>query len=99
MRLVLHPQVYSDIDKIMERYERDASRQLADEFYAELRWFMAMAARNPKRFAARMIFNTVPESVFGFPAGPSPPVHAHSLEARMTGAKTGAKATSRPINT
>jgi plasmid stabilization system protein ParE len=53
MRLVLHPQVYSDIDKIMERYERDATRQLADEFYAELRRFMAMAARNPKRFAAR----------------------------------------------
>lgn len=54
MRLVLHPQVYSDIDKIMERYERVATRRLADEFYAEVRRFMAAAAKNPKRFAVRM---------------------------------------------
>lgn len=53
MRLVLHPRVYSDIDKIMERYERVATPQLADEFYAEVRQFMAAAARNPKRFAIR----------------------------------------------
>jgi hypothetical protein len=36
MRLVLHPKVYSDIDEIMAYYERVATRQLADEFYAEL---------------------------------------------------------------
>jgi toxin ParE1/3/4 len=53
MRLVLHPQVYSDIDKIMERYERVATRQLADEFYVELRRFMAEAARHPEHFAIR----------------------------------------------
>ncbi len=41
MRLVLHPRVYSDIDEIMERYERVAAPQLADEFYAEVRQFMA----------------------------------------------------------
>jgi hypothetical protein len=33
MRLDVHPRVYSDIDK--EEYERVATRQLADEFYAE----------------------------------------------------------------
>ena len=37
MRLVLHPKVYSDIDEIMAYYERIATRELADEFYAELR--------------------------------------------------------------
>jgi hypothetical protein len=53
MRLDVHPQVYSDIDKIMERYERVATRQLADEFYAEVRRLMVAAAKNPKRFAVR----------------------------------------------
>jgi plasmid stabilization system protein ParE len=53
MRLVLHPQVYSDVDGIMERYERVASRKLADEFYAELRRFMAAAAKHPKRYSVR----------------------------------------------
>lgn len=31
MQLVLHPKVYSDIDKIMEYYERIATPELADE--------------------------------------------------------------------
>ena len=53
MRLIFHPRVYSDIDKIMERYERVATPQLADEFYAKVRQFMAAAARNPRRFAVR----------------------------------------------
>lgn len=53
MRLDVHPQVYSDIEKIMERYERVAARQLADDFYAELRRLMVAAAKNPKRFAVR----------------------------------------------
>ena len=53
MRLDVHPRVYSDIDKIMERYERVATRQLADEFYAEVRRLMVAAAKNPKRFAVR----------------------------------------------
>jgi hypothetical protein len=43
MRLVLHPKVYSDIDEIMAYYERVATRQLADEFYAELRYYMQQA--------------------------------------------------------
>jgi plasmid stabilization system protein ParE len=53
MRLVLHPNVYSDIDRIMQRYERVATAQLADEFYAELRVFMAAALRRPESFAIR----------------------------------------------
>ncbi|HLN97716.1 MAG TPA: hypothetical protein VK208_04580 [Pyrinomonadaceae bacterium] len=51
MRLVLHPKVYSDIDEIMGYYERVATRQLADEFCAELRYYMQQAAERPEFFA------------------------------------------------
>ena len=47
MELVFHPSVYSDIDRIMEYYEHVASRELADEFYAELRYFMQEAVARP----------------------------------------------------
>jgi plasmid stabilization system protein ParE len=53
MRLVLHPKVYSDIDEIMGYYERVATRQLADAFYAELRYYMQQAAERPESFAIR----------------------------------------------
>ena len=53
MRLVLHPKVYSDIDKIMEYYERVATSTLADEFYAELRHFVEQAADRPESFSVR----------------------------------------------
>jgi toxin ParE1/3/4 len=53
MRLVLHPKVYSDIDIIMTYYEKVATSELANEFYAELRYFMAEAAARPKSFAIR----------------------------------------------
>ena len=53
MQLVLHPKVYSDIDKIMEYYERIATPELADEFYAELRHFMLAAAKNPETYSIR----------------------------------------------
>ncbi len=45
MRLVLHPKVYSDIDEIMGYYERIATRELADEFYSELRHLHAAGRR------------------------------------------------------
>src|SRR5207247_8056982 len=45
--------VYSDIDKIMESYEQVATPELASEFYAELRQFMAEAARRPESFSIR----------------------------------------------
>ena len=53
MRLVLHPKVYSDIDEIMRYYERVATRELADEFYVELRHYMQQAAERPESFAIR----------------------------------------------
>jgi len=53
MRLALHPKVYSDIDSIMAYYEEVASRELANEFYAELRHFMVEAAARPESFAIR----------------------------------------------
>jgi plasmid stabilization system protein ParE len=53
MRLVLHPEVYSDINKIMAYYEQIATQELASEFYAELRRFMKAAAARPESFAIR----------------------------------------------
>ena len=53
MRLVLHRKVHSDVDAIMEYYERVASRELADDFYAELRRFMLEAAERPESFSVR----------------------------------------------
>jgi hypothetical protein len=43
MRLVLHPKVYSDIEEIMGYYERVATRELADEFYSEFRYYVQQA--------------------------------------------------------
>jgi len=53
MRLVLHPKVYSDIDRIMAYYEQIATTDLANNFYAELRHFMMAAAARPTSFAIR----------------------------------------------
>lgn len=53
MRLLLHPKVHSDVDAIMEYYERVASNELADEFYAELRRFMLEAVERPESFPIR----------------------------------------------
>jgi len=53
MRLILHPKVYADIDKIMEYYEQIATPELADEFYAELRHYMEQAAERPESFSIR----------------------------------------------
>jgi plasmid stabilization system protein ParE len=53
MRLVLHPKVYSDIDQIMAYYEQIATKDLANDFYAELRHFMKAAAAQPEAFAIR----------------------------------------------
>ena len=53
MRLVIHPRVYSDFDKIMAHYEQEATPDLANEFYAEVRHFMAEAAARPESFSIR----------------------------------------------
>jgi plasmid stabilization system protein ParE len=53
MRLILHQKVYSDIGKIMDYYEQADIPELADEFYQELRHFMAEAAERPESFSIR----------------------------------------------
>jgi plasmid stabilization system protein ParE len=53
MRLVLHPEVYSDIDNIMRYYEEVAASELADEFFSELRHLMKQAAERPDSFSIR----------------------------------------------
>ena len=53
MRVVLHPKVYSDVDAVMDFYERVASQELADDFYAELRQFISDAAEHPESFSIR----------------------------------------------
>lgn len=52
-RLNLHHEVYSDIDKIMDYYEQADIPELADEFYGELRHFMAEAGERPESFSIR----------------------------------------------
>jgi plasmid stabilization system protein ParE len=53
MRLILHHEVYSDIDKIMDYYEEANIPGLADEFYEELRHCMTEAAGRPESFSIR----------------------------------------------
>jgi plasmid stabilization system protein ParE len=53
MRLVLHRKVRADVDIIMAYYERVGSRELADDFYAELRRSMLAAAERPEMFSLR----------------------------------------------
>lgn len=53
MRLVLHRKVRGDVDIIMGYYERVAGRDLADEFYAELRRSMLDAAERAESFSVR----------------------------------------------
>ena len=53
MRLVLHQEVYSDINKIMDYYEQAGDPQLADDFYNELRHLMEDAAKRPEGFSIR----------------------------------------------
>jgi plasmid stabilization system protein ParE len=53
MRLVFHPEVFSDIDRIMKHYEEIAGRDLADDFHAEARRGFAEAVARPKSSAIR----------------------------------------------
>ncbi|MEO8350174.1 MAG: hypothetical protein ABI680_00495 [Chthoniobacteraceae bacterium] len=54
MRLVLHRTVHSDVDAIMEYYEHVASRELADDFYVELRRCMLDVAERPESLSNRL---------------------------------------------
>lgn len=53
MRIILHPRVHSDVQAVMEYYERVATAELADEFYRELRHFILEAAERPESFSIR----------------------------------------------
>ena len=53
MRLVLHREVETDVDAIMQYYKRVGSRGLAEDFYAELRRYMLIAAERPESFSIR----------------------------------------------
>ena len=53
MRLELHPLISSDISQITGYYEDVAGRQLADEFYKELRTAFLKAAESPQSFNIR----------------------------------------------
>ena len=50
MRLVLHRRVRSDVDEIMDYYQRAEHPELAEDFYRELRGFLLEAARRPGRY-------------------------------------------------
>ncbi len=50
MRLVLHRRVRSDVDEIMDYYERAEHPELAQDFYHELWVFMLDAAWRPARY-------------------------------------------------
>jgi plasmid stabilization system protein ParE len=53
MRLEFHRQVSSDISRIMGYYEDVAGRQLAGEFYNELRFYFQKAADSSETYGIR----------------------------------------------
>ena len=53
MRLEFHRLVASDISRIMDYYEDVAGRQLANDFYAELRSSFKKAAESPEVYSVR----------------------------------------------
>ena len=50
MKLVLHRRVRSDVDEIMDYFERAEHPELTESFYRELRGFLLDAARRPARY-------------------------------------------------
>jgi len=48
LRLVLHPGVASDVSEVMGQYQRVACRELAEEFFEELRGMILAAAGRPE---------------------------------------------------
>lgn len=49
MTIEFHPDVAEDISEAVRRYD-PVSPLLTEQFLAELRWLLAVAARNPGRF-------------------------------------------------
>jgi len=48
LRVVFHPKVFSEVDAIMDYYERVAGIHLANDFYAEFRLFVQDASGDPE---------------------------------------------------
>ena len=48
LRVVFHPKVFSEVDTIMDYYERVAGNHLANDFYAEFRLFVQDASGDPE---------------------------------------------------
>ena len=53
LRIVFHPRVFSEVDAIMDYYERVAGIHLADYFYAEFRLFVQDASGDPEKYNIR----------------------------------------------
>lgn len=51
MRLQFHPDIASDVSRIMDYYEGVAGATLADDFYRELQFFFHRAAESPEAYA------------------------------------------------
>jgi plasmid stabilization system protein ParE len=53
MRVDFHPDVFSDLSKVMEYYEREATKELADDFFREFQFYVELAAQRPETFPVR----------------------------------------------
>ena len=53
LRIVFHPKVFSEVDAIMDYYERVGGIHLADDFYAEFRFFVQDASGEPEKYNIR----------------------------------------------
>jgi plasmid stabilization system protein ParE len=53
LRIVFHPRVFSEVDAIMDYYERVGGTHLADDFYAEFRLFVQDASGEPEKYNIR----------------------------------------------
>ena len=53
LRVVFHPKVFSEVDTIMDYYERVAGNHLANDFYAEFRLFVQDASGDPEKYNIR----------------------------------------------
>ena len=49
LRIVFHPKVFAEVDAIMDYYERVGGLHLADDFYAEFRFFIQDASCEPEK--------------------------------------------------
>ena len=48
LKILFHPKVYADVDKVMAYYEKVAGPELAEDFYREFISFVHRAAQKPE---------------------------------------------------